>query len=178
MDLDCDYRYKILLVGDSGVGKSSVMGRYADNKFDELYVPTIGVDYKIRTIVLKGKVYKLQIWDLSGQDRFRSIVSSYYRGADGIFLMYDVTNNESFISLRKWLDEINNFVSDRVQVILVGNKVDCGVARVIRSEEGEEFANTCGIPLMEVSAKTDSNVLNLFDNMIIGIGERDRKSVV
>lgn len=171
MELDYDFRYKILLVGDSGVGKSNILLRYADDKFDETYNPTVGVDYKIRTIKLGQKVYKLQIWDLSGQERFRSIISSYYRGANGIIVVYDVTNYDSFYDLRNWLDEINKHMSSDTVVMIAGNKIDCG-ARVVDTDQGNEFAQAVELPFMEISAKRDLDILNLFDNMIIEIGKK------
>ena len=124
MNPEYDFLFKLLLIGDSGVGKSCLLLRFADDTYTESYISTIGVDFKIRTIELEGKTVKLQIWDTAGQERFRTITSSYYRGAQGIILVYDVANRESFDALPKWFAELETYVSSSVVKIIVGNKVD------------------------------------------------------
>uniref|UniRef100_A0A7N4V4I6 Uncharacterized protein n=1 Tax=Sarcophilus harrisii TaxID=9305 RepID=A0A7N4V4I6_SARHA len=106
MNAECDYLFKLLLIGDSGVGKSCLLLRFADNKYSDDYACTIGVDFKIRTIQLNGKIVKLQIWDTAGQERFHTITSSYYRGAHGVILVYDVSSLESFVNVKQWLVEV------------------------------------------------------------------------
>ena len=103
---DYEYLFKLLLIGNSGVGKSCILMRYADNSFTENFFNTIGVDFKIKTITLNDQVIKMQIWDTAGQDRFRTLTSSYYRGAHGIIIVYDVTNKDSFDNVRQWMQEI------------------------------------------------------------------------
>merc|ERR1712159_656276 len=103
MNPEYDYLFKLLLIGDSGVGKSCLLFRFADDTYQESYISTIGVDFKIRTVELEGKTIKLQIWDTAGQERFRTITSSYYRGAHGIIVVYDVTDQESFNNVKTWL---------------------------------------------------------------------------
>lgn len=122
--VDYDYLFKLLLIGDSNAGKTAVLLRFADRSFTEAYISTIGVDFKIRTLELEGKVVKLQIWDTAGQERFRTITSSYYRGAHGIILVYDVTDLDSFKNLRYWLAEIERYAADAVNKLLLGNKCD------------------------------------------------------
>merc|ERR1711896_105627 len=117
-----DFLFKLLLIGDSGVGKSCLLLRFADDTYQESYISTIGVDFKIRTIQLDGKTIKLQIWDTAGQERFRTITSSYYRGAHGIIVVYDTTDAESFRSVERWIKEIEKFAGVDVSISLCGNK--------------------------------------------------------
>ena len=111
MNSEYDYLFKLLLIGDSGVGKSCLLLRFADDTYTESYISTIGVDFKIRTIQLDGKTIKLQIWDTAGQERFRTITSSYYRGAHGIIVVYDTTEMESFNNVKQWLHEIDRYAT-------------------------------------------------------------------
>ncbi|XP_048597073.1 ras-related protein RABE1a isoform X1 [Brassica napus] len=121
---DYDYLIKLLLIGDSGVGKSCLLLRFSDGSFTTSFITTIGIDFKIRTIELDGKRIKLQIWDTAGQERFRTITTAYYRGAMGILLVYDVTDESSFNNIRNWIRNIEQHASDNVNKILVGNKAD------------------------------------------------------
>lgn len=153
MNAEHDYLFKLLLIGDSGVGKSCLLLRFADDMYTDTYISTIGVDFKIRTIPLDGKVVKLQIWDTAGQERFRTITSSYYRGANGIIVVYDVTDRESFANVKQWLHEIDRYASGSVHKLLVGNKIDLEKKRVVSTQEGKEFADSIGIEFIETSAK-------------------------
>ena len=120
-----EFLYKILLLGDSSVGKTCFLMRYTDNTFQEIHMSTIGLDYKLKNVQLdEGKIVKIQIWDTAGQDRFRSITKNYYKGAHGIILLYDVTNRKTFDNVRDWVEQIREEVSDKVSIILVGNKID------------------------------------------------------
>ncbi|CAF5125863.1 unnamed protein product, partial [Rotaria magnacalcarata] len=119
-----DYLCKLIVVGDAGVGKSSILSRFADNTFDESYLATIGVDFKISKIERNGITIKLQIWDTAGQERFRTIMSSHYRGAQGFIIVYDVTNAQSFENIKAWLDSIDRNANENAKKLLVGNKCD------------------------------------------------------
>ncbi|KAJ7563632.1 hypothetical protein O6H91_03G117900 [Diphasiastrum complanatum] len=153
-----DHLFKILLVGDSGVGKSSLLLRFTADTFDDLS-PTIGVDFKLKLMNLSGKRLKLTIWDTAGQERFRTLTSSYYRGAQGIILVYDVTRRDTFTNLSDvWLKEVELHVNNEDCVkLLVGNKVD---------REGIAFARRYGCLFLESSAKTRVNVQQCFEELV------------
>lgn len=160
-----DYLFKLLLIGDSGVGKSCLLLRFADHTYTESYISTIGVDFKIRTIELDGKTIKLQIWDTAGQERFRTITSSYYRGAHGIIVVYDVTDLESFNNVKQWLNEIDRYACENVNKLLVGNKCDLVSKKAVEYETAKEFADKLDIPFLETSAKAATNVEKAFLTM-------------
>lgn len=162
MQAEYDYLFKLLLIGDSGVGKSCLLLRFADDTYTESYISTIGVDFKIRTIDLDGKTIKLQIWDTAGQERFRTITSSYYRGAHGIIVVYDTTDLESFNNVKQWLHEIDRYASDNVNKLLVGNKSDLTTKRAVSFDQAKEFADSLGIEFVETSAKNSTNVEKAF----------------
>mmetsp|Transcript_395 Transcript_395/g.423 ORF Transcript_395/g.423 Transcript_395/m.423 type:complete len:207 (-) Transcript_395:34-654(-) len=160
-----DYLFKLLLIGDSGVGKSSLLLRFADNSYSESFIATIGVDFKIKTVEVENKVVKLQIWDTAGQEKFRTITSSYYRGAHGIIVVYDVTNRESFENVKNWMNEITRYASENVNRLLVGNKSDLEGKKAVTYDEGKELADSMGINFIETSAKTSANVEQSFLRM-------------
>ncbi|KNA14110.1 hypothetical protein SOVF_110550 [Spinacia oleracea] len=172
MNQEYDYLFKLLLIGDSGVGKSCLLLRFADDSYVESYISTIGVDFKIRTVEQDGKTIKLQIWDTAGQERFRTITSSYYRGAHGIIIVYDVTDQQSFDNVKQWLNEIDRYASDNVVKILVGNKSDLTSNKVVSSETAKAFADEIGIPFLETSAKNSTNVEEAFMTMAAEIKKR------
>ncbi|KDN40363.1 putative ras-related protein rab-18 [Tilletiaria anomala UBC 951] len=160
---------KILLLGSSAVGKSSLLLRFTDDEFlpVEETSATIGVDYKQKSIEVNGRRFKLSIWDTAGQERFRSLVGSYYRGAQGVIMVYDVTVRETFNSLPMWFNELETFsTSSDIVKIVVGNKVDKESSRVITTEEGRAFAESKGCLFVEASAKKGQNVSGAFDELI------------
>uniref|UniRef100_A0AC35TQD1 Ras-related protein Rab-1A n=1 Tax=Rhabditophanes sp. KR3021 TaxID=114890 RepID=A0AC35TQD1_9BILA len=167
-----DYLFKLLLIGDSGVGKSCLLLRFADDTYTESYISTIGVDFKIRTIDLEGKTIKLQIWDTAGQERFRTITSSYYRGAHGIIVVYDTTDQESFNNVKQWLQEIDRYACENVNKLLVGNKCDLTEKRAVEESVAREYAEQLGIPFLETSAKNSNNVEQAFLKMAAEIKNR------
>ncbi|CAG2168511.1 unnamed protein product, partial [Oppiella nova] len=167
-----DYSFKLLLIGDSGVGKSCLMLRFADDKYIESINSTVGVDFKSRTIELDGKRVRLQIWDTGGQERYSTITSSYYRGAHGIIVVYDVTDMKSFQNVKKWLREIDLYVSDNVNKIIVGNKCHLTTKKVVDYATANEFAENLGIPFLETSAKQATNVETAFITIAADIKAR------
>ena len=164
-DDEYDYIFKVLLLGNSDVGKSSLLLRFVDSLWNDAFVPTIGVDFKVKTLEINNKKVKMQIWDTAGQERFRTVVSTYFRGAHGILLLYDVTNKDSFKNLENWLIEIEKNSSDKVLKILVGNKCDLSDDREIQTEEGQAFAVRNGMEFMETSAKMNTNVSEAFETL-------------
>ncbi|XP_072889583.1 ras-related protein Rab-35-like [Hemitrygon akajei] len=159
---DYDHLFKLLIIGDSGVGKSSLLLRFADNTFSGSYITTIGVDFKIRTVDVNGEKVKLQIWDTAGQERFRTITSTYYRNTHGVIIVYDVTNPESFVNVKRWLHEISQNC-DTVSKILVGNKNEDPSARQVEYADAKRFCDQVGIRLFETSAKENTNVEEMFN---------------
>ena len=162
---DYDFIFKVLLLGNSDVGKSSLLLWFVDSVWNESFVPTIGVDFKVKTIEIGDKKVKMQIWDTAGQERFRNVVSTYFRGSNGILLIYDITSRDSFKNLESWLIEIEKHASDNVLKILIGNKNDLENDRVISVEEGQNFANRNGMQFIETSAKMDTNVSEAFQTL-------------
>ena len=160
-------KYKILILGDSKVGKSCFLTRYADNTYKEDYLSTIGMDYKIKNYELEdGRIIKLYIWDTAGQDKFRSITSNYYKGADGIILIYDITDRKTFNSVRNWINNIQEEAPDKVALVLAGNKVDDEKNREVQESQGKKIADEYSLPFFECSAKSDINVTQTFDALI------------
>lgn len=164
MTREYDHLFKLLIIGDSGVGKSSLLLRFADNTFSGSYITTIGVDFKIRTLEIDGEKVKLQIWDTAGQERFRTITSTYYRGTHGVIVVYDVTNGESFANVKRWLSEIDQNC-EMVNRILVGNKNDDPERKVVLTEDAQGFAERMKIKLFETSAKENINVEEMFNEI-------------
>ncbi len=158
-----DFIFKVLLLGNSDVGKSSLILRYVDQIWNEVFVPTIGVDFKVKTLEIDNKNIKMQIWDTAGEERFRNVISSYFKGSHGILLVYDITNKDSFKNLENWLIEIEKNASENVLKILIGNKNDLDNDREIKADEGQAFANRNGMQFMETSAKMNTNVNEAFE---------------
>lgn len=158
---DYNHLFKLLIIGDSNVGKSSLLLRFADNSFSGSYITTIGVDFKIRTVDIDGERVKLQIWDTAGQERFRTITSTYYRNTHGVIIVYDVTNPESFVNVKRWLNEISQNC-DNVCKILVGNKNDDPAKKQVDTQDAVRFGESMGVRVFETSAKENINVEEMF----------------
>jgi len=167
-----DFLIKLLLIGDSGVGKSCLLLRFSDDSFTPSFITTIGIDFKIRTIELEGKRIKMQIWDTAGQERFRTITTAYYRGAMGILLVYDVTDDKSFQNIRNWIRNIEQHAAENVNKILIGNKCDLVDKKVIDTSRGKALADEYKIKFMETSAKNSINVDDSFITLARDIKKR------
>lgn len=160
--MDYDYLFKLIIIGDSGVGKTSLLLRFTDHIYTDSYVSTIGVDFKINTLELDAKVIKLQVWDTAGQERFKNITSSYYRGAHAIILVFDLTEPTSFANIANWLKEVNIHALPHVHKLLIGNKCDSISHRVVSYEVAKEFADVMNMRYIETSAKDATNVQEAF----------------
>lgn len=158
----CGISYRYIIIGDTGVGKSCLLLQFTDKRFQPVHDLTIGVEFGARLINVEGKQIKLQIWDTAGQESFRSITRSYYRGAAGALLVYDITRRETFEHLASWLEDARQHANPNMTIILVGNKADLSHRRVVSVEEGEEFARENGLLFLETSAKTSMNVDEAF----------------
>ncbi|MEE6458326.1 hypothetical protein FKM82_000251 [Ascaphus truei] len=173
-DQNFDYMFKLLIIGNSSVGKTSFLFRYADDSFTSAFVSTVGIDFKVKTVFKNEKRIKLQIWisiwrrfqDTAGQERYRTITTAYYRGAMGFILMYDITNEESFNAVQDWSTQIKTYSWDNAQVILVGNKCDMEDERVVSTERGRHFAEQLGLEFFETSAKDNINVKQTFEQLV------------
>jgi Ras-related protein Rab-1A len=141
--------------------------RFAENIFSNNYISTIGVDFKIKTIEVEGKTVKMQVWDTAGQERFRTITASYYRGSNGIILVYDVTDRDSFVHINYWMKQVDQLASPDVCRLLVGNKCDLTDKRVVSTEEGQSLANHYGVSFLETSAQDNVNVEAAFHQMAV-----------
>ena len=164
--LDYDVCVKSIIIGDSGVGKSSLLYRYTDQDWNPHYIATIGVDFKVLSFERMGKVVKLQLWDTAGQERFRTITHSYYRGAHGIMLVFDVTNRESFDNISTWLKDVSKFGVDSAPMLLVGNKCDCVAQRNVSASEAQQLAESIGCKYIETSAKNNAGVEKAFGALV------------
>jgi len=171
-DKGYDYLFKLLLIGDSGVGKTCVLFRFSDDAFNSTFISTIGIDFKIRTIELDEKKIKLQIWDTAGQERFRTITTAYYRGAMGILLVYDITNEKSFDNIKNWIRNIEAHASEDVEKMIIGNKCDNVEKRAISIDQGQILASEYKVDFMETSAKANINVEEAFTQIAKAIKKK------
>ena len=167
-----DLLYKIIIIGDTCVGKSNILSRYLKNEFKEDSKSTVGVELGTKFLKIKGTGAKVQIWDTAGQERYRSITSSYYKGSHGCFIVYDITNEISFDNVEKWYEQAQKEASKDVSVILVGNKCDLENERKVPKEKGEEKAKSFNCPFFETSALSKVNIDDIFNEMVNNIYDR------
>ena len=160
-----DYLYRLFIIGESGIGKTCMVSRFAEDNFNDSHSFTIGVDFKIKNIKINGKVIRLQIWDTAGAKWYITVTKSYYKDANGIILVYDVANLNSFKNIQKSIKEIKDIANKNAYIVLVGNKIDSFI-RVINEEEGINIAKEYKIDFLETSAKNDKNIFELLYNRI------------
>ncbi len=159
--------YKVLLLGDTTVGKTCFLMKYTDKTFQEVHMSTIGLDYRLKTKTLKsGKNVKLQIWDTAGQDRFRSITKNYYKSANGIILIYDVTSLLTYENVKTWISQIREEAPQNVVIFIAGNKIDMEEERKVKTEDGIKLADEYGFLFFETSAKNDININETFEDLV------------
>lgn len=167
-----DQSFKILLLGDSSVGKTSLLIRYIDGFFGDSHIATIGIDYKVKFVQLNDKKIKVDLWDTAGQERFRALAKNYFKGANGYIFVFDITNRKSFESVKKWVSEAQTMaVVKNYQMFIVGNKCDCDDERTVKINEIEELANKYNAKFLETSAKDNINVDELFTTLITDLSD-------
>ncbi|XP_028776578.1 ras-related protein Rab11A [Neltuma alba] len=164
-----DFVFKVVLIGDSAVGKSQILARFARNEFSLDSKATIGVEFQTRTMVIQHKTVKAQIWDTAGQERYRAVTSAYYRGAVGAMLVYDITKRQSFDHIPRWLEELRNHADKNIVIILIGNKSDLENQRAVPAEDAKEFAEKEGLFFLETSALEATNVETAFMTVLTEI---------
>ena len=165
-DDEYDYLFKVVLIGDSGVGKSNLLSRFTKNEFNLESKTTIGVEFATKTIEWGDKIIKAQIWDTAGQERYRAITSAYYRGAVAALLVYDITKQHTFQNVEKWLQELKDYADDNIVVMLVGNKTDLANLRAVKTEDAQAFAEENELAFIETSALVSTNVVEAFEQII------------
>ncbi|CAK8540518.1 unnamed protein product [Lathyrus sativus] len=161
-----EYLFKVVIIGDSAVGKSNLLSRYARNEFNLHSKATIGVEFQTQSLEIDSKEVKAQIWDTAGQERFRAVTSAYYRGAVGALVVYDISRRTTFDSVGRWLDELKTHCDTTVAMMLVGNKCDLDNIRDVSIEEGKSLAESEGLFFMETSALDSTNVKTAFEMVI------------
>lgn len=169
VDDEYDFLFKVVLIGDSGVGKSNLLSRFTRNEFCLESKSTIGVEFATRTIQVDGKTIKAQIWDTAGQERYRAITSAYYRGAVGALLVYDITKNATFDNVKRWLRELRDHADSNIVIMLVGNKSDLNHMRAVSIDDAQDFAEKEGLSFMETSALESTNVEKAFQSILTEI---------
>ncbi|KAL8584058.1 Ras-related protein Rab-11B [Nucella lapillus] len=169
VDDQYDYIWKVVLVGDSGVGKTNLLSRFTRNEFNAESKSTIGVEFATRNMTIRGKMVRAQIWDTAGQERYRAITSVYYRGAVGALVVYDLTKPQSFENLDKWLEELKEHAETSARIMLVGNKTDLRHLRAVSMEEGRTLAEKKKFSFTETSALDSTNVGEAFNNLLVDI---------
>ncbi|XP_004078415.1 ras-related protein Rab-11A [Oryzias latipes] len=164
-----DYLFKVVLIGDSGVGKSNLLSRFTRNEFNLESKSTIGVEFATRSIQVEGKTVKAQIWDTAGQERYRAITSAYYRGAVGALLVYDIAKHLTYENAERWLKELQDHADSNIVIMLVGNKSDLRHLRAVPTDEARAFAEKHGLSFLETSALDSSNVELAFQTILTAI---------
>ncbi|GMI83414.1 ARABIDOPSIS RAB GTPASE HOMOLOG A2B, RAB GTPase homolog A2B, RAB GTPASE HOMOLOG A2B [Hibiscus trionum] len=178
VDHEYDYLFKIVLIGDSGVGKSNILSRFTRNEFCLESKSTIGVEFATRTLQVEGKTVKAQIWDTAGQERYRAITSAYYRGAVGAMLVYDITKRQTFDNVLRWLRELRDHADSNIVIMMAGNKSDLKHLRSVSTEDAQGLAESEGLSFMETSALEAYNIEKAFQTVLLDIYEIIRKKAL
>ncbi|XP_022986937.1 ras-related protein Rab11C-like [Cucurbita maxima] len=169
VDHEYDYLFKIVLIGDSGVGKSNILSRFTRNEFCLESKSTIGVEFSTRTLQVEGKTVKAQIWDTAGQERYRAITSAYYRGAVGALLVYDLTKRPTFENVQRWLRELRDHADSNIVIVMIGNKSDLSHLRSVSEDDGQSMAEKEGLSFIETSALDATNIDKAFQTILTEI---------
>ncbi|KAL5169329.1 Ras-related protein Rab11C [Glycine soja] len=169
VDHEYDYLFKIVLIGDSGVGKSNILSRFTRNEFCLESKSTIGVEFATRTLQVEGKTVKAQIWDTAGQERYRAITSAYYRGAVGALLVYDITKRQTFDNVQRWLRELRDHADSNIVIMMAGNKSDLSHLRAVSEDDGQALAEREGLSFLETSALEATNIEKAFQTILTEI---------
>ncbi|KAL9296576.1 hypothetical protein ACSQ67_022472 [Phaseolus vulgaris] len=169
VDHEYDYLFKIVLIGDSGVGKSNILSRFTRNEFCLESKSTIGVEFATRTLQVEGKTVKAQIWDTAGQERYRAITSAYYRGAVGALLVYDITKRQTFDNVQRWLRELRDHADSNIVIMMAGNKSDLSHLRAVYEDDGQNLAEREGLSFLETSALEATNIEKAFQTILTEI---------
>ena len=166
-DNDYNYLFKVVFVGDAGVGKTQIINKFVKNKFSNDYNPTIGLDFYSKTINSNGKIIKLQLWDTAGQEKFRTITRTYYKSGHLIVFVYAVDDKKSFGNIQSWVDDVKNNTNEKTKFLLVGNKCDLGKdKRQVSTEEAQQYAKEKNMEFIEVSAKEGTNINDMFNSSL------------
>jgi len=166
-----DYLIKVIIIGDAGVGKTCLLLRFCEGNFISSHLPTIGLDFKLKTVLIDNKKVKLQIWDSAGQERFKTITQTYFRSSQGVILSYAVNDRDSFNNVEEWIDQVKKHAGEDISMVLVGNKIDMP-GRCVEYEEGEKLAKLHNIQFFETSTKEGDNVQSAFQAVLRNIISR------
>lgn len=176
-DQEYDFLYKIVLAGDSGVGKSNLLSRWTNDEFIEESKSTIGVEFAAKNINIDNKIIKAQIWDTAGQERYRAITTAYYRGAVGALIVYDITDPKSFEHINVWYDQLHCHMNTDIIIMIIGNKCDLRELRKVSVEDGKQYAMSKNVMYLETSAKNNDNVDKAFEDLLISIYEKNKNNI-
>ncbi|XP_039898591.1 ras-related protein Rab-15-like isoform X1 [Simochromis diagramma] len=160
-----DFLFRLLMLGDSGVGKTCMLRRFTESDFDTTHISTIGIDFKMKTLEVDGTKVRVQIWDTAGQERYQTITKQYYRRAQGVIFVYDVTDKLSFKHIAKWVSDVDEYTTQKMETILVGNKCDDSLKREVSKNQGTKLAGSYGMEFFETSASKNINISESFERL-------------
>ena len=170
-----DMIFKIVLIGDTSVGKTNILSKYLTDEFDAKSKATVGVEFGVKNFKIENNIVKVQIWDTAGEERYRSITNAYYKGAKGSLLVYDITNKKSFENVEKWISDLKANADEDISMILLGNKTDLEDKRVVSTEEGKNKAEFYNLTFMETSALNGNNIQEAFNELIMDVYKRNHE---